>query len=284
MPLQPVLRSSVPEDVYRQLSGEIYAGTYAPGKPLPAERDLARVLGVSRVAVREALQRLAQAGLVGSRHGSGRTVLDFRRTGGLEMLPSIILSADGRVDLPALRSAMEMRACIGADVARLAALRADAATADALDAIVASMRAAKGDAAALQVLAYSLWDALVTGSGNIAYRLAMNGLAAVYERCFDAMTSVLATEHSDTASYEALARAVRARDAGKARAAAERILGGGLEAIVAALGLFGGDAPPPATDAPAPPRAARKASPRTSRTIKSKMPKKTRPARKGGRS
>jgi DNA-binding FadR family transcriptional regulator len=236
MPLTPVARRSVPEDVFRQLSNEIYAGAYAPGDPLPGERDLARMLGVSRVAVREALQRLAQAGLIGSRHGSGRTVLDFRRTGGLEALPSIILSPDGRVDLPALRSAMELRLCIGADVARLAALRGGAALAEEVDGLVAAMRGAGGDPARLQRIAYDLWEALVRGSGNIAYRLAFNGLATVYERCFDAMTAVLAEEHRDLGSYEAMAAAVRAGDGEAARAAATRLLERGLESIVAAAG------------------------------------------------
>lgn len=45
-----------------------------PGERLPAERDLARMLGVSRVPVREAMRTLAAQGLVEIRRGRGMFV------------------------------------------------------------------------------------------------------------------------------------------------------------------------------------------------------------------
>src|SRR5690349_15136281 len=57
--IQPVQRRSVPDDVFEQLAAEVVGGVLAPGAPLPSERKLAELLGVSRPAVREALQRLA---------------------------------------------------------------------------------------------------------------------------------------------------------------------------------------------------------------------------------
>jgi GntR family transcriptional regulator, transcriptional repressor for pyruvate dehydrogenase complex len=45
-----------------------------PGERLPAERDLARMLGVSRVPIREAMRTLAAQGLVEIRRGQGMYV------------------------------------------------------------------------------------------------------------------------------------------------------------------------------------------------------------------
>ena len=61
------------DDVYRRLRDAIIDGTFAPGEQL-RDLELADWLGVSRTPVREALLRLAQAGLVVARPGRSTTV------------------------------------------------------------------------------------------------------------------------------------------------------------------------------------------------------------------
>jgi GntR family transcriptional regulator len=68
------------------LRARISSGELSPGERLPAERDLARTLGVSRMTVRQALGVLAEAGLVERGVGrgtfvssAGRVVHDLRR-------------------------------------------------------------------------------------------------------------------------------------------------------------------------------------------------------------
>ena len=76
MPLQAV----EPQRLYRQIAEQIRqlvaAGEFAVGSRLPAERDLARQLGVSRPSAREALIALEVEGWVEVRSGSGVYVLD----------------------------------------------------------------------------------------------------------------------------------------------------------------------------------------------------------------
>src|SRR4051794_10362253 len=91
MPLQPVRRRSVPDDVFEQLVHEVVGGSLGPGESLPSGRRLAELPGAPRPAVREALQRLSQAGLVEVRQGDTTTVRDFRRHGGLELLPRLLV-------------------------------------------------------------------------------------------------------------------------------------------------------------------------------------------------
>jgi DNA-binding FadR family transcriptional regulator len=71
MPLQAVESQRLYRQIAGQLRGLIAQGEFAAGSRLPAERDLARQLGVSRPSVREALIALEVEGWVEVRIGSG---------------------------------------------------------------------------------------------------------------------------------------------------------------------------------------------------------------------
>src|SRR5438552_16381185 len=71
MPLQSIEPRRLYRQIADQIRGLIQAGEFAPQSRLPAERDLARQLGVSRPSVREALIALEVEGLVEVRVGSG---------------------------------------------------------------------------------------------------------------------------------------------------------------------------------------------------------------------
>src|SRR5438067_3388632 len=62
--LQPVRPVTVFQAVFEQLSALLAGATFAPGARLPAERELAEQLHVSRPSVREALKALRVLGLV----------------------------------------------------------------------------------------------------------------------------------------------------------------------------------------------------------------------------
>ena len=76
MPLQAVETSRLYRQIAEQLRGLIAGGEFATGTRLPAERDLAKQLGVSRPSVREALIALEVEGWVEVRTGSGVYVQD----------------------------------------------------------------------------------------------------------------------------------------------------------------------------------------------------------------
>lgn len=77
MSLQAIERpASLVEEVCRLISGQIHDEQLAKDGWLPAERELAGRLGVSRPVVREATKRLELQGLLEIRHGVGIKVVD----------------------------------------------------------------------------------------------------------------------------------------------------------------------------------------------------------------
>ncbi len=80
MPIQPVIRMPLYRQVAEQLAGLIRNGEYRPGQRLPSDRDLARMLQVSRPTIREAVIALDVAGLVQVRPGAGIFVRDPARS------------------------------------------------------------------------------------------------------------------------------------------------------------------------------------------------------------
>ena len=231
MPLEKVSRHSVSDAVFDQLVGEVLSGELRPGSELPGERVLTEVLGVNRQAVREALQRLAEAGLVDIRHGGRTRVTDYRIGAGLDLLPRLLIDAAGVVDREVAVSIMELRSCLGPDIARRCAQRASAEARAAVAEIVDTMAGAGDDLATLTTLDLGLWEALVEGSGNIAYRLAFNGLRRTYEPLTELLQATFAGELTDTTSRAALGAAVAAGDGDAAAAATQRILARGEEAV-----------------------------------------------------
>lgn len=208
--------------IHARLRDAILGDRYAPGEALPSERRLSEDLETSRHAVREALKRLQQAGLVSISQGGATRVRDWRRHGGLELLLDVADAGEAPDELHVPRAAMEMRACIGADAARLCAERASAEVRAQIAARVEQL-AAVDDLAARNAHYEVLWDLLVDGADNIAYRLALTTLVA-RQRVADVSAAAVAAELSDVATLRALSDAIAARDGAAAAAVARELL------------------------------------------------------------
>jgi len=246
MVLKPVTRRLVPDDVFDQLLGEVVDGSLGPGDTLPSERRLAELLGVSRPAVREALQRMSATGLVEVRHGGATTVRDIHRHAGLDLLPRLLVR-DGELDADTARSIVEARFAIAPHVARLAAarsMRAASTTRDGLSASVAAIERA-ADAVGRQRAALAFWDAVVDLADSIVFRLMFNSLREAYEPAIEALAPLLDAEVSNVDGYRAIERAVLAGDTDGATQAADALLRPATEAITAFLDDYEDD---PTTD------------------------------------
>ena len=204
--------ATVSDKLFAHMVDEILSGRWPVERPAPSERDLALTLDVNRHSVREALKRLQQAGLLEISHGAKTRVLDWRTHAGLDMLAA--LAAAGVVPvITALADAAWMRRTIGADAARLCALRADdeqlAAVSAAADAYPES-----GDLNVMRDADLEFWTAVVIGSGNLAYRLGLNTLVrGADEIGRELFVGVNAEMFLDREGHLALAAAIAAHDA-----------------------------------------------------------------------
>lgn len=226
---------SLADGLFRQLASQILDGQLVPGTKLPPERQLAEDHGVNRHVVREAIKRAEQIGLVQSRQGGGTTVLDFERTAGLDALA--LLSEYAAEDLSGARlwrAGFEMRAAIGTDLARLCALRADAAVKHDLVAIAHRLKAAPRDVG-IVALDLSFWERMLDGAENVAYRLAYNSLIRSAQAAPERQLAWTIHELESSDFRIPIAEAVAEGDSAAAEAAARTSLRGAIVAIDSAI-------------------------------------------------
>ncbi len=222
MPLQAIGRRSLPDEVFEQLTGEIVSGAYAPGDAIPSERELSEMLAVNRHVIREAVKRLEQIGLVKSAQGGRTKVLDFRETGGLDLLAVLAEHSDAlEAPVPMLTASLEMRAGIGSDLARLCAERARADVrrnlvelADEL--ALADQVGQDAIGVALLELDARFWQRVLDGAGNLAYQLAFNSLLRTVHANIDFSVPWIEAELRRGDYRRPIAKAIVARDAERA--------------------------------------------------------------------
>lgn len=208
--------------VHERLRSDILEGRLPPGAAVPSERVLAEELGVNRHAVREALKRLEQAGLVRISQGGATRVQDWRETAGLEVLLDLV-ARRGAPGLELARAVLEMRESIGIDAARRCAARATKAERAAIGARAQAAAAlvGVGEPAALDEAYAILWRAVVAGARNVAYQLALTSLVGALDAHPDVADAV---RPRDAAGIAALGAAIARGEPERAAAAARALL------------------------------------------------------------
>lgn len=113
----------------------ILTGKVCEGECLPPERELATQLGVARLTLRAALQRVAASGLIALRHGSGNVVLNIAAHGTPALLGHLAQARAAVGDLAQLADDLLAirRGLASAVLERLAAIDPPAADLDAFD-------------------------------------------------------------------------------------------------------------------------------------------------------
>ena len=130
-----------PQRLYRQIAKQIQtlisSGEFAVGSRLPAERDLATQLKVSRPSVREALIAMEVEGLIEVRTGSGIYVKSLGKRGNAKTRANNTRLEWGPLEVMRARFLIE---------AEMAALAAENATANDLKAMKLALKGMQKDA------------------------------------------------------------------------------------------------------------------------------------------
>jgi DNA-binding FadR family transcriptional regulator len=110
-PIEKAERYTLSKQVVQNLKRYILEQRIAPGGKLPAERELAKIMNVSRAILREALRSLESAGILEIRHGEGAFIADLNLAPLMEQLAfSAQLRGNGIAELAGIRRLLEMGA------------------------------------------------------------------------------------------------------------------------------------------------------------------------------
>ncbi|MEO8676483.1 MAG: FadR/GntR family transcriptional regulator [Casimicrobiaceae bacterium] len=217
MPLQVV----EPVRLYRQIAGQIAtlidSGEFASGSRLPAERELAVLLGVSRTSVREALISLEIAGRVEVRVGTGIFV---RRPGAT--------AANGHDEGPGPFELLAARRLIEGEIAALAARRIRKADIAALRETIERMRTHGDDFEQRDAADRDFHVAIADATGNGSFALVVQAMweqrrGELWTRIEDHFHTA-ALRAKTLSDHAAIIDALAAHDGDAARAAIHRHL------------------------------------------------------------
>jgi DNA-binding GntR family transcriptional regulator len=186
-------RSLLRDDVYLSLRDAIVDGTFEPGERL-RDQELEAWLGVSRTPIREALLRLARAGLVTAQPGRA----------------TIVAPSDGR----SVGNALQIAAAMHELAARLAVPLMTPAAIDAMDAangrFAAALDALDVDGALQSDDAFH--DVLIESSGNAMIAEVLEGVTPLIRRAERSRFASLAGRDS-VAQHRGIVDRCRAGDA-----------------------------------------------------------------------
>jgi DNA-binding FadR family transcriptional regulator len=162
---EPIVRRKLSDEVFARLKGLIESGELQPGDEMPSERMLMERFQVGRPAIREAMQALANMGLIEISHGERAKVLQPTAKSLLrqvDLAAKIMLSASSD-SLEHLKSA---RIFFERGMVREAASRASAADVAALEETLKLQRAALGDSDAFIAADMAFHTRIAQISGN----------------------------------------------------------------------------------------------------------------------
>jgi DNA-binding FadR family transcriptional regulator len=215
LPLQVVEPRRLYRQIADQIAGLIAAGEFKPGSRLPAERELATKLGVSRASVREAIISLEIGGLVEVRIGTGIFVTASAASAG---------TRDRDVG-PGPFELLSARKLIEGEIAALAAANASDHDIEGLRQTVRRMESNVNDFGVREESDRDFHLRLAKASGNGSLELVVEGLWAQRAELWGRMQKHFHTTdlaRQTIRDHAAIVKAIAAHDASGARAAMRR--------------------------------------------------------------
>ena len=212
--ITPEGRGKTSEEVVSQLREMIHRGELHPGDRLPPERDLAKLLGVSRPTLRAGLRSLSAVGILQSRQGAGTFVV---RSDGPPQLDSSPLRLMASLHGFTSAEMFEARQSLEMAVAGLAAERATSEQMATMAEEIAGMYASLDEPEQFLFHDMRFHQTVAAASGNRILTSLMNMVATIL---FDARSKTVkrAKDLKESAEmHRKIYRAIRERNSEAAR-------------------------------------------------------------------
>lgn len=208
--LTRIKKVNVRDQVFRQLRDQIIRGIWEAGARIPSESDLCKILGVSRVTLREAMQMLASLGLVETQQGGGTYVRSYSSE--ILLTPLIPMIALERIDI---LHVLEYRKIVERGTVALAVERAGQPEIGELEEAYAAMQDSRNDIEAFARADLEFHLALAKASGNPILIKINAVIWDILSASMGEIVSALGTK--DGLYYHgAILQAIKERDAAKA--------------------------------------------------------------------
>jgi GntR family transcriptional regulator, transcriptional repressor for pyruvate dehydrogenase complex len=212
--VDPERHGTTAEEIAVQLRGMIHRGELRPGDRLPPERDLAKILGVSRPTLRAGISSLAAVGVLRSRPGAGTFVVEAEGSPSLDSGPLRMMAS-----LHGFTSAemFEARKSLEMAIAGLAAERATGEQMAAMAEEITEMYASLDEPEQFLMHDMRFHQMVAAASGNRILTSLMNMVATIL---FDVRRKTVnrAKDLKESAEmHRHVYRAIRDRDPAAAR-------------------------------------------------------------------
>jgi GntR family transcriptional repressor for pyruvate dehydrogenase complex len=209
-----VARSTLPEEIANRLLEQIRAQQLRPGDKLPAERNLARMMEVSRPVLREALRALALMRVVDIRQGDGTYITSLEPQQLISHLDFVFSK-----DSIALVQLLEARRVIETGNVRLAAIRITDDQVAELEQLLHSMAACVDDPDRFRELDIAMHTAVCAAAGNFLLLQFMNIISALGRVSRERTGGLRAVRDASLDDHRRIVEALRRHDPDAAEAA-----------------------------------------------------------------
>ncbi|MBO4377214.1 MAG: FadR family transcriptional regulator [Lachnospiraceae bacterium] len=137
MNIQPIQKINAVEQVFEQMQNLLIEGTWRSGDKLPSENELSETFGVSRMTIRQAMQKLKALGLIETRTGSGSYVREVSPEDSLnDLIPLMYIGK------PSQMHVFQFREMIDSESVRIATPLMDDRSLDQLEEMLGKMKKA----------------------------------------------------------------------------------------------------------------------------------------------
>ena len=220
---------SLTENISRAILGKILSGELRPGEWLPAERDMAEQLGVSRSSLHHAVLQLESQGFLRIEPRRGTVVADYRTHPTPQSLSALVGYGSIEIDEPLFRDMMDARIWLETGCARRACRNIYDSTLEDMQAIADRIETERDD---LPGIVYRYHYMLTQASGNSIFSMMF--------RAFEPVITTLVTRYytmrgadiaAEAAMHKELLDHIRAKDEDAAAECVERMLRLGMSEL-----------------------------------------------------
>lgn len=210
----PLQAPNASELIVRRIGEAIGGGLLAPGEQLPSERELAGMLAVAPMTLRQAIAILRDAGLVETRRG---------RHGGTFVAADVVGALAQRRRRPggaSWRDLCDWRRAVSGEAAALAAERAGGDVVDALSGLADAVeRQLAGEFAAFRIADSRFHLAIAEASRSARLLAAETSIQAELGEVLASMPAPVRARAASTTGHAPILAAIRSGDGAAARTA-----------------------------------------------------------------